>query len=63
MSFATTIGVLVATPVIFGFANGKARQPIEPGEPRWVSYVGIQFVPIIAMVYTIVYRIRELMTV
>jgi hypothetical protein len=58
MSVQTTIGVLIATLIVFGFANYKARQPIEPGEPRWVPYVGIQFVSVVAMVYMIIYLIQ-----
>ncbi len=58
MSFETTIGVLITTLILFGFANYKARQPTEPGEPRWVPYVGIQFVSIVAVVYMIVYLIQ-----
>lgn len=58
MSFETTIGVLITTLVLFGFANYKARQPIELGEPRWVPYIGIQFVSIIAMVYMILYLVQ-----
>ncbi len=59
MSVSTTIGVLVATLVVFGFANYKVRQPIEPSEIRWVPYVGIQFVSIVAVVYMIVYLLQE----
>lgn len=58
MSFEITIGVLVATVAVFGFSNYKARQPVEPGEPRWVPYVGIQFISIVAIVYMIIYLIQ-----
>lgn len=58
MSIEITIGVLITTLILFGFANYKARQPVEPGEPRWVPYVGIQFISIVAVVYMIVYLIQ-----
>ena len=50
MSLTVTISILVAALVVGAFANYKSRQPVEIGKTRWIPYLGVQFVAILAVI-------------
>jgi hypothetical protein len=50
MSLTATLAILAAAALVFGWATYKGRQPYEPGRARYVPYLAIQFVAVLAII-------------
>ncbi|MFQ5533833.1 MAG: hypothetical protein ACE5EM_03310 [Sphingomonadales bacterium] len=57
MPLEITIALLIAAFLLAAFANYKSRQPLELGETRWIPYLGVQFVAVLAIIMMIAHLI------
>jgi hypothetical protein len=60
MTLTSTLVVLGLAAALAGFANYKVRQPSEPGRPRWVPYLGLQFVGLLLVVLMLAHLVTLL---
>ncbi len=49
MGWATTISVLLVASAVFGWANWRARKPVEFGRVRMVPYTAIMFAALLVV--------------
>ena len=50
MSLIPTLAILAAAALVFGWATYKGRQPYEPGKARYVPYLAVQFMAVLAII-------------
>jgi hypothetical protein len=61
MGLVTTLAVLAVAVVLFGTGMIVTRQPVTPGRPRMVPWIGIQMVSVVVVVFTAIH-LMTLMT-
>ncbi len=49
LDLTATLAVVVATMMLFGFANWRARKPAEPLKVRWINYHVVQLACVVVI--------------
>jgi len=57
MMLGATIGTLVISLAVLGFANLMGRRPTEPGAVRMVPYHAIQFIALVVLLLMLAHLI------